>query len=139
MRVTLILADAAQVSEGKLFILGGGWRFTGPEPATMAIAMLIEVPWDQANRRHHFRLQLLDGDGAPAIVGDGELTIEGDFEAGRPPGHPPGVSLAVPMVMNVQAVPLTPGSRYEWRLSIDGESPVDWGLGFNTRPSGPGF
>jgi hypothetical protein len=29
MRVTMMLADAAQVSEGKLYILGGGWSIAG--------------------------------------------------------------------------------------------------------------
>ena len=40
MKVTLMLADAAQVSEGKLHILGGGWSVTGP-PAPSAIALLV--------------------------------------------------------------------------------------------------
>ena len=38
----MLLADAAQVSEGKLHILGGGWSVTGP-PAPSAIALLVEV------------------------------------------------------------------------------------------------
>ena len=45
----MMLADSAQVSEGKLFILGGGWSVTGP-PAPSAIALHVEVPWDQTNR-----------------------------------------------------------------------------------------
>ena len=32
MKVTILLADAAQAVEGKLFVLGGGWSVTGPEP-----------------------------------------------------------------------------------------------------------
>ncbi|HYT79952.1 MAG TPA: sigma factor [Actinomycetota bacterium] len=30
LKVTMMLADAAEVADGKLFILGGGWSVTGP-------------------------------------------------------------------------------------------------------------
>jgi CDGSH-type Zn-finger protein len=63
MKVTMLLADAAQACEGKLNILGGGWSLTGPEPTPSAIAMLIEVPWSDTNRRHVWRLELVDSDG----------------------------------------------------------------------------
>src|SRR5213078_2286630 len=63
LRATLLLADAAQAVEGKLYVLGGGWSVTGPQPVPMAIALKIDVPWDQANTRHSWRLELLDADG----------------------------------------------------------------------------
>ena len=44
-----MLADAAQAVEGKLYILGGGWSVTGPEPSASAIAAYIQVPWDRTN------------------------------------------------------------------------------------------
>ena len=34
----MLLCDAAQVSDGKLFILGGGWSMTGPDPVPSAVA-----------------------------------------------------------------------------------------------------
>ena len=49
MKATLMLADYATVSDGKLSIVGGGWSVTGPEPVPFGIALLIQVPWDQAN------------------------------------------------------------------------------------------
>ena len=63
----MMLADSAQVSEGKLFILGGGWSVTGP-PAPSAIVLHVEVPWDQTNRQLHFTLNLTDADGTPVFV-----------------------------------------------------------------------
>ena len=63
VRVTMLLADFAQVSDGKLTIVGGGWSLTGPDPVPFGIAILIRVPWDQANQRHVMRLELLDADG----------------------------------------------------------------------------
>src|SRR3989304_5729195 len=50
MKVTMLLADAAQAIGGKLYILGGGWSVTGPHPTAAAIAPQIEGPWDEANR-----------------------------------------------------------------------------------------
>ena len=48
----MLLADFAQVSDGKLTVVGGGWSLTGPEAVPFGIAILIRVPWDQANQRH---------------------------------------------------------------------------------------
>ena len=35
----MLLCDGAQVADGKLFVLGGGWSLTGPDPMPSAIAM----------------------------------------------------------------------------------------------------
>ena len=68
----MMLADAAQAVEGKLYILGGGWSITGPEPTPSAIAAYIQVPWDRTNVQHEFRFELLDADGNPVILEDPE-------------------------------------------------------------------
>jgi hypothetical protein len=68
VKVTILLADAAQAVNGKLYILGGGWSITGPEPTSMAIAIQIEVPWTDSNQRHTLRLALLNEDGRPVMV-----------------------------------------------------------------------
>ena len=64
----MLLADYAVVSDGKLTIVGGGWSQTGPEPASFGIGLLIQVPWDQANTRHSFSVELLDSDGVRGRV-----------------------------------------------------------------------
>ena len=137
MKVTMLLADAAQAINGKLYILGGGWSITGPDPAPMAIAIKIEVPWDEANRRHVLKLALLDADGQPVMVptptGDRAVEISGDFEVGRPPGLKPGTPLDVAMGINMGPLPLQPGGRYVWRCSIDDKLSEDWQVAFTTR------
>lgn len=145
MRVTLLLADAAEAVNGKLYILGGGWSVTGPGPVPFAIALKIEVPWDQANTRHELRLELLDGDGQPVALaqepgGDASpLVIGGSFEVGRPPGLPAGTPLDSVLAVSFSGgLPLEPGSRYEWRLSINDKTRDDWRLAFTTRPAPPG-
>jgi hypothetical protein len=138
VRVTIMLADAAQAAEGKLYILGGGWSVTGPEPVPMAIALKFEVPWDQANRPHHWELELIDSDGnpviAPTMEGEQAVQIGGDFEVGRPPGLPAGTPLDLPLAINIGPLPLTPASRYVWRLWVDGDTDEGWQVAFSTRP-----
>ena len=56
-----------------------------------------------------------------------------EFEVGRPPGIKPGTPLELPVAINSSPLPLELGKRYEWMLSIDGESDVDWHLGFGVR------
>ena len=138
MKATLLLADYAVVSDGKLTIVGGGWSQTGPEPAAFGIGLLIQVPWDQANTRHAFSVELLDADGAPVSFDEDEeetdqpVAFGGEFEVGRPPGLKPGTPLDFPVAVNSTPLPLEPG-RYEWRLTIDDQSRQDWTLPFTVR------
>jgi len=135
----MILADYAQAADGKLNVIGAGWSITGPGPAPFAIALDIKVPWDQTNMRHTMRLELVDADGSPVLVptADGEqpLYVESTFEVGRPAGLKPGTPIDVPIAMNFPAMPLPRGGRFEWRLSIDGETHGDWRVAFSTRPA----
>ena len=136
MKVTLLLADYAVVTDGKLTVVGGGWSQTGPEPSAFGIALLIQVPWDQANTLHTFSVELLDADGAEVVVdgeeGDQAVAFGGEFEVGRPPGIKPGTPLDFPVAVNSSPLPLEAG-RYEWRLTIDGEARADWTLPFTVR------
>ena len=133
----MLLADYAVVADGKLTVVGGGWSQTGPEPASFGIALLIQVPWDQANTVHSFSVELLDSDGAPVVVESEEeeeqpVAFGGEFEVGRPPGIKPGTPLDFPVAVNSTPMPLEPG-RYEWRLTIDGSAREDWTLPFTVR------
>lgn len=133
MKVTLLLADAAQVSDGKLHILGGGWSITGP-PSPSAIALLLEVPSTETNRQHNLRLELLDGGGGVVLdAHDEPVVVDAQFEVGRPAGAKPGAPIAVPMALNLAPLPLKPSAQYEWRLTIDGRSEESWRLPFRTR------
>ncbi len=135
----MLLADYAVVADGKLVVVGGGWSVAGPTPGPFAIALKIEVPWDQGNSKHKMRLELVDADGHPVLVpGEGDLeqqlAIEGEFEAGRPAGLKAGTPLDVMLAVNLPPQPIPAGGRYEWRLSIDGATNEDWRLAFTMRP-----
>jgi hypothetical protein len=137
MRVTMLLADAAQEVRGKLYILGGGWSVTGPDVAPMALAIKLDVPWSAANATHEFELALVDTDGRAVNVAEGadgerEVRIEGSFEVGRPPELPPGSDIDCAFPVNIGALPLASG-RYAWQLWIDGETAEDWQRPFQVR------
>jgi hypothetical protein len=137
LNATLLLADSAQVADGRLFILGGGLGEVGPGPQPMAIAMLLDVPWDQANAAHDWKFELLDEDGTPVLYDDQPILVGGQFEAGRPEGLAPGTPIPVPLAINFTALPVEPGRRYVWRLAIDDTSEPDWVLTFRVRPVQP--
>lgn len=140
MKATVMLCDHAQEVGGKLYILGGGWSIFRGSPITMALAIKIDVPWDEANAAHDLVARLLTEDGTdPVLPGpDGSapeprpIQFQGHFEAGRPAGLVHGTDLDAPLAINIANLPLGPG-RYEWRVEIDGEH-VDR-IAFSVMPS----
>lgn len=133
----MLLADYAQVADGKLNLIGGGWNVIGPGAPTFAVAVIIEVPWHRTNEKHRILLELVDADSHPVLVanaaGDEEpLAVSGDFEIGRPPGLKPGTSINFPLAVTVPPPRLEPDSRYEWRLTINGELHDEWRAAFVT-------
>jgi hypothetical protein len=139
MRVNMMLADHAQVADGKLFISGGGWSITGPQPTPFAVVLEIKVPWNLINTQRTFTLTLIDADGEPFLVqtpeGERPLRIEGQFMATPAPGVKPGSELATLAAINMPPQQWLPGTQYEWRLEIDGKSEDDWRLPFQVRPA----
>ena len=140
-KVTMMLADHAQAINGKLYIVGGGWTLTGPQPTPSGIAIKIEVPWNEANRPHVLRLRLCDSGSRPISiqtpVGNSAVELMANFEVGRPPGVPPGTPLDVTLAFNLGPLPLPLGSRLRWVLDIDGNTEDYWHEAFSTRPAAP--
>lgn len=141
MRFWPLLADSAQAVGGKLYLLGGGWNVTGPGPTPMALAGVLELEWDEANRPRRCHIELLTEDGRPVTVptplGERPFELEVAVEVGRPAGTRAGTSFNLPIALNLGPVPLPPGGSYVWRFSIDGESRDEWRLPFTTRPAVP--
>ena len=141
-KVTLMLAQSAQqVPNGTVSLLGGGLT-QFPADMPFAIAGTIEMPWDAAGVNHRFRLELLDSDGQPVTVTSAEgeeqpLLLEGQFAVAPQPGLRRGTPLSMPLAINLPPQPLAPGTRYEWRFELDGDTHEDWRLGFNTLPPNP--
>lgn len=140
-RVTMMLCDHAQVAEGKLYVSGGGWSVTVTPTPPCGLAVLLQVPWTDANRKIPFTLRLVDSDGRPVnqpgITGQpAPLEIRGEFEVGRPAGLPEGTFLDAPFAANVPSLFLSPG-RYVWELWLDNDNKEEWQVAFLVRqPSG---
>jgi|SRR5215211_326218 len=122
MDVTMLLCDAAEAANGKLYVLGGGWsNLAAPNtPVNMALAVMVRVPWNRANEKHSLRARLVTDDGEPVEIADNPIMVEAGFEVGRPPGLSPGTTLNTPMVFNVGGLVLDKGG-YVWELYVDGE------------------
>lgn len=116
-----MLCDAAQEMGGKLFILGGGWsQLNQPDtPTAMALAILIKVPWDQANEKHGFEAVLMTADGERFHFEGNEVATQGEFETGRPAGLKRGTDLDVPAVLAFNGLAL-PAGGYRWEVFVDG-------------------
>lgn len=85
----LILADSSEAINGKIYALGAGWNELRlpslPLEYSFGIALAVDVPWSETNRRHELSLHVQDPDGE--VIGE-EFTMQ--FEAGRPPGSVEG-------------------------------------------------
>jgi hypothetical protein len=95
---TAMLADAAQVHGGKLFVLGGGFDTISARqfPVThrsLAIALVAEVGPEDRHRDLEIVITLIDEDGHPL-----GLEAKGKLRVGAPPNLPPGSPSIVPIV-----------------------------------------
>ncbi len=121
MKIVMMLADAAQVADGKLYILGGGWSVTSTPTPPLALAVKIDVPWDRAGIEHTWSCQLLDADGRAVHTAEGEpVGLGGGLQVTRPDGLPAGTAIDSAIAVNMGPLGLPPG-RFEWRFEIDGD------------------
>ena len=138
MRATMMLADYAQIADGKLFISGGGWTTCGPGPTPCAVVAIFHVPWDETDQKVNFMLRLVDEDGhgvmQPGNTDKMPVQVAGAFEARRQPGMTPGTDINVPMSFNI-VLHLPPSGRYTWLIEVDGLGDESWSLPFETRPA----
>jgi hypothetical protein len=97
----LILADAAKVAVGKLYLLGGGWDRLAvnalPTVQSVGVAVGVMVPWGDTNAPHQLSLTVEDEDGGAVLP-----PVEVRLEVGRPPGLPAGADQRVMVAFNAQ-------------------------------------
>jgi len=83
----VILADYAEIVNGKLYLVGGGWdavTLHRPDRAQQfGIAVALRVPWQETNQSHHVTVKVTDDDAKTTLV-----KVEADLEVGRPAGIP---------------------------------------------------
>lgn len=115
-----MLADAAQVSEGKTYILGGGvsilWRSEFPAPLAFTIVCQFTYERTEAETDHEIRFVIMDADGNRLLP-----DIQGGFHLGPPGPHiPSNVPLVVPLVIGLPPMPVLqrPGA-YQVQILLD--------------------
>ena len=114
----LILGDYAQAVNGKLTVVGGGWTIYNPAqypslvPFGLGIGIL--VPWTETNRKHHFTFVIRGTERQELARGDG------DFEVGRQPGIPAGMTQRVTLGIAGQMQIQNPGN-YEITVTCSTE------------------
>jgi hypothetical protein len=115
-----MLADAAQVAEGKTFILGGGitilWRNQYPAPIACTLVMYLTHHRAESGTEHHLAIRFTDADGNPVLP-----ELRADIGVGEAPPHlPTNVTLGAPVVIPFPPIPVLqrPGS-YAIEILID--------------------
>jgi Family of unknown function (DUF6941) len=116
-----LIADSAQVADGKLFVLGGGWERltvqTVPVSRNIDIATRVIVSWTETNRPLAFELQLVTEDGEALLNPPATPSVT----VGRPVHLREGSDQAVPLVLKVTGVSLKQAGRYAFILTYGGE------------------
>lgn len=116
-----LLADAAQVSDGKTFILGGGvtilWRQQFPAPLGVVLVAQLTYHRTEADSDHTLRIQVIDADGNPVLP-----EIQGEMHVGGPaPGMPANVALGVPVLIPFPPMPVVQrAGAYSVEIVLDG-------------------
>jgi hypothetical protein len=137
----LILADAAQVAEGKLYLLGGGWDRLAvnvlPAVQSVGIAVGVIVPWNETNTSHTLRLTIEDDDGTAILQ-----PVDVQLEVGRPAGITAGSDQRVTVAFNAH-LGLSKLGGYVITASLETSAPkrlrfaVSPGLQFRQEPPPP--
>lgn len=106
-----MVCDYAQVADGKLNIIGGGWLYLWgiEEPVTypLVLAVNLSVPWARTNQDLEITTRLITEDNEPVLNAEGEeVRAGGNLRVGRPPDARPGVPIVVPFFLPFAPLPL---------------------------------
>ena len=117
---TALLADAASVENGKLYVHGGAWSVinAGDLPVThpsISLALVFQVEYTEALENHTVTVDLLDEDDQP--LGP---RIEGTIQVGHPPGTRPGTPSFIPQALRFNLVRFEREGGYRFRVLADG-------------------
>ncbi len=122
MRLTAaMLADAAQVTAGKLYVLGGAFdtitaRTFPVVYRSLAVVLVAEVGPADRNRDLELEIALFDEDGA-----DLGVRSRGNLRVGAPASIPAGAASVVPLVGAFGNVRFPEPGGYVFVVTHDGE------------------
>ncbi len=113
----LLVADRAEVVNGKLYLMGGSWDRIQPQQfphrMMLGIALGVRIPFAYTDDEHTVAIELLHDH--TRMIG-----FEAKLATGRPPGMA-GMDMLVPMAFNIPVA--IPGEgQVTLRAVIDGKS-----------------
>jgi hypothetical protein len=146
MKIRLVLADTGRVVGAAASLLNAGWTATtaivvpggGWTLPGQALAAFLEAPWDQLNKPHLLKLELVDDEGKVVQLAAQEGV---DREAlitypvivqpvpGAPNGTPGYATVLVDLTAGTLRIP-APRHRYIWRAVIEDDPEGTDEIGF---------
>ncbi len=116
---TAMLADAASVERGKLFIHGGGWDTidVAAVPSThptMALVLIFRIEYDEALADIPIVIELLDEDDKPL-----DLRLEGKINAGHPPRLRRGMPTFHPLALTFNMLAFERAGGYRFKVTSE--------------------
>jgi hypothetical protein len=128
----LLVADRAEVVNGKLYLMGGSWDRIGPSSfphrMLLGIALGVRIPFAHTDDQHTVAIEL-HHEGTRLVGFEARLTT------GRPPGMA-GMDMLVPMAFNIP-VAIPAGGQLVLRASVDGRTPRRHEIRVAQRPRRP--
>jgi hypothetical protein len=114
-----MLADAAQVQGGKLFVLGGGFDTISARTLpivhrSLTLAMVAEVEPDERHRDLEILIRLVDEDGQGL-----DVEAKGKLRVGAPPNLPPGATSIVPIVSPFHNIEFPESKGYAFVIDFE--------------------
>jgi hypothetical protein len=131
----LFLADHAELLNGKLYVMGGGWDQLNTTnvsvPAKIAIACGVQVPWGETDDDHTLSLAVEDSDGSPVAP-----VLEVGLKTGRAPQMVRGSAAHVPFAIQAEIEFPGPGT-YVVVATVDARPEDGRRLPFHVRQTAP--
>ena len=119
---TALLADAARVEGGKLYVHGGGWDtiYAASLPMThptMTLAVVFRVEYTEALEDIPFTIELVSEDGEQV-----HPNVEGVMNIGHPPGQIRGAATFVPQTFTFNLLSFAKVGGFQFRVTAAGET-----------------
>lgn len=129
-----LLADAVQVVQGKLYVLGGGWDtlFVTQFPArypTLGLGLRVRVPWSWTDQVLVIGVDLQDEDGGRVLP---TPPVAQGVKVARPQGIPEGSDVGVARSFTFNNISFPSAGAFSFVVMLNHE--VASRLRFSVRP-----
>jgi hypothetical protein len=125
--VAFFTADHAAVENGKAYISGAFWNQINlpafPAAVTVAVVVVLHVPWRAYHQRHSFAVTVVDADGKALPV-----EFKGEFQVGSAPEMKVGQPTIIPLAVVANGMPVERPGDLSFVLSVDGTEIDRWSV-----------